>query len=207
VFFVAVLEDPLAHAPSITTTKSLSKTNCEPARLQQKMKPTINLGCGRDPWGDVRVDVDSRGTANLILDFDQNDLPFSDKHFSQCRLWHVLEHSRAPQKLLSEAIRVSESVHAKYPYRYDRVTYLIRGFSMLDFFESWRQASAQFRDRLGRAGLSNNPQVHRWTVRPFGRYRLNTAEMFPFLRFGRKARLFKQVPLPRIPLEWECWYP
>ncbi len=98
------------------------------------MKPTLNLGCGPDPWGDVRLDVQSwSGNANLVMDFDSVPLPFPDKCFSECIINHVLEHSKDPQRLLGEAIRVSDLVHAKYPFKYDRIPFVLRAWRRLIF--------------------------------------------------------------------------
>ncbi len=185
--------------------------------------PTLNLGCGPDPWGDVRIDVGSwNRNANLILDIDDEPIPFPDKFFSECRINHVLEHSRNPQRLLREAIRVSRIVHAKYPFRYDRVPWVLNGLANGHPRLSYRQSTAQLRDRLARIGLIKSYDTHYWTVGPFGRHRANDFELFPLKRWvtgptipktllGRilkkiLGRPMRYAPSIRIRCEWECWY-
>jgi len=185
--------------------------------------PTLNLGCGPDPWGDVRIDVWGwNGNATLIMDFDKDPLPFPDKFFSECRISHVLEHSKNPQRLLLEAIRVSQAVHAKYPFKYDRVPWVLNGLANGRPRLSYRQARAQLSDRLARMGLVNSHDTHYWTVGPFGHYRANDFDLFPLkgratsptipkTRFGRILKKILQRPMTyapsiRIRCEWECWY-
>jgi len=160
--------------------------------------------------------------ATLIMDFDKDPLPFPDKYFSECLINHVLEHSRNPQRLLREAIRVSLVVHAKYPFKYDRVPWVLNGIANGRPRLSYRQARAQLSDRLARIGLVKSHDTHYWTVGPFGHYRANDFDLFPLkgwatgptfpkTRFGRilkkiLRRSMRYAPSIRIRCEWECWY-
>jgi len=72
----------------------------------------LNVGCGCDPWGDVRTDLDRyswryqrKTTANVIADVQH--LPFRDNTFVNIRCFHVLEHVTNPLLALKELKRVS----------------------------------------------------------------------------------------------------
>ena len=168
------------------------------------MKPTINLGCGNDSWGDVRVDVRETKAANVILDFDdERPLPFPDKYFSECRLFQVLEHSKNPQHLLSEAMRISDTVHAKFPCKYDRIPFVL---SMLSSLQGWQIKDAishSFAHFLSQMGLIDSPMRHRWLIQPFGEYQLNKIRIPQILDHGRKAKFTRRFCL-LLPMKWEC---
>jgi SAM-dependent methyltransferase len=64
-----------------------------------------SLGCGSDPWGDVRVDI-QRGSANILCDIQY--LPFRNMVFDDVRSISVLEHVRSWRKGLREMLRVTK---------------------------------------------------------------------------------------------------
>jgi len=66
----------------------------------------LNLGCGLDPWGDLRADFALTPAANLIVNIEAGHLPFRDSSFREVRLRCVLEHSRNPGRLLEEIHRI-----------------------------------------------------------------------------------------------------
>ncbi len=71
-----------------------------------KDKLTLNLGCGEDTWGDIRVDFTTLANgANVIADLNL-PLPFPDKVFSKVLLRGVIEHMMNPGKLILEVYRV-----------------------------------------------------------------------------------------------------
>jgi len=84
---------------------------------------TINIGCGSDVWGDVRLDytrrpkeyylASSQSSANLIA--DAQHLPFIDKCFSELRAYFVLEHIRDWKQALNEWSRVAKRVKIRFP--------------------------------------------------------------------------------------------
>jgi len=80
---------------------------------------SLNLGCGADPWGDVRLDVGfvtQTGTRSLLnLRADAHYLPFRDKSFSEVRCWHMLEHVTDPMRVVSEIRRVSVRAVLRFP--------------------------------------------------------------------------------------------
>jgi len=71
---------------------------------------SLNVGCGSDPWGDVRVDVAFRF---ITMHFkptvlaDAHHLPFKDGSFELVKASHLLEHLRNPPKALDEILRVA----------------------------------------------------------------------------------------------------
>lgn len=65
---------------------------------------TLNLGCGNQRYGDVRVDK-YRGSANLIADVEET-LPFKDEMFEVVYSRFLFEHLRNPSVALEEMIRV-----------------------------------------------------------------------------------------------------
>jgi hypothetical protein len=84
---------------------------------------TINVGCGSDTWGDIRIDYSrkpkeyylhgAKSSANLIADAQY--LPFRNKCFSELKASHVLEHVKNWKKALAEWCRVSNKVNIIFP--------------------------------------------------------------------------------------------
>jgi len=84
------------------------------------MKPTLNVGCGTDPWGDVRVDIMRYSpysflptSVNVVADVQY--LPFRSNSFSVYGCFHVLEHVSNPRAALQEVRRVSDIVIVRVP--------------------------------------------------------------------------------------------
>lgn len=82
----------------------------------------LNVGCGSDTWGEVRLDVTRTprsfyapkgSSANLIA--DAQHLPFRNKSFTELRAFEVLEHTTDPRLALSEFRRVSEKITLTVP--------------------------------------------------------------------------------------------
>ncbi len=68
----------------------------------------LNIGCGKDPWGDVRLDVSKhyRVRSNLpTIIADAQNLPFKEV-FNEVHSFHVLEELPDCVKGLKEAVRV-----------------------------------------------------------------------------------------------------
>ena len=163
----------------------------------------LNIGCGNDPWGDVRVDPFREGSANVIA--DAHYLPFRDNSFSDVRCWHVLEHCRDPRKAATEAKRVGGTVNARFPYKYDRIPWVLSYLSTFrprvvygGLREIWIDVATKTIQR-------HNPLRHLWMVQPVAPSRLNRVP-FPglFVR-GRKARILRRLSLD-LQAEWECWF-
>lgn len=73
----------------------------------------LNIGCGSDEWGDVRLDVnfgyrgkESRNRPNLIG--DGQNLPFKDNIFLEVKASHVLEEVPFWRQALGEWMRVCQ---------------------------------------------------------------------------------------------------
>jgi len=79
----------------------------------------LNVGCGPDPDGDIRVDISrvywlfGRTTANMIA--DAQHMPFRDECFDELKAYHLLEHLPDWRKALSEWCRVSKSLDIVFP--------------------------------------------------------------------------------------------
>jgi hypothetical protein len=163
----------------------------------------LNLGCGKDPWGDVRVDMNRKGEANLIADLQH--LPFVDNSFSSVRAWHVLEHCRNVRKATSEAKRVGGIVNARFPYKYDRIPWVLCFLSYLSPVWVYSGLAQIWIDISTKTIHPNHPLRHRWMIQPPAGAKLNG---FPFpgvFLYGRKARFFRKWAI-NIPAEWECWF-
>lgn len=65
----------------------------------------LNLGCGGESYGDVRVDFTRTATTTNILDLNKK-LPFKDEMFDEVYAKSVLEHIGNVKLFIDEAIRV-----------------------------------------------------------------------------------------------------
>lgn len=71
---------------------------------------TLNIGCGYDQWGDVRLDINKKyhgRKVNLNIRADAQVLPFRNKSFMKLRASHILEHLVNWEKALEEWCRVT----------------------------------------------------------------------------------------------------
>ncbi len=91
---------------------------------------TLNLGCGTETYGDVRVDLYKTQNTTLVAHIDHN-LPFRDETFDEVYSRCLLEHLRNPFAALSEMKRVCKkggrivvvTDNAGYPTHYIREFY------------------------------------------------------------------------------------
>lgn len=72
----------------------------------------LNVGCGSDSWGDVRVDIAKqyhrkKTAANVVASAEA--LPFKDKCFMKLRASHVLEHLLHWKAAVQEWCRVTDA--------------------------------------------------------------------------------------------------
>lgn len=102
-------------------------TNCNSIPFEKTFEEfknylrTLNVGCGSDTWGDIRLDVErsppdyflyyKKSTANIIA--DTQNLPFRDEVFTELRANQVLEHLPNPIKALKEWRRVACMIFRK----------------------------------------------------------------------------------------------
>lgn len=80
----------------------------------------LNVGCGSDTWGDIRLDVSKHhwmtmGKSSVNLIADAQCLPFKDKCFDELRAHQVLEHIRNWKKALRECCRVAKKISITVP--------------------------------------------------------------------------------------------
>ncbi len=105
----------------------------------------LNIGCGGDPWGDVRLDLDYRTQtgvpSKLNIRADAHNLPFRDSAFDEVRCWHVLEHVKDPRRVVSEIKRVSRKASMRFPiydgYKREMLVSIVK-LSPHGFFSAFR---------------------------------------------------------------------
>jgi hypothetical protein len=170
-------------------------------------KPTLNLGCGPDDWGDIRVDVDFRTQTGVVSKLnvmaDAQFLPFVDQAFSHVRCWHVLEHLPYPRLAIKEIIRVGTSGSIRFPVDDGFKRELLRNFLAMSSPKLWKTAIGGMK----LAAQTRKRRLHLWVIKPVcTSARTNSFDLFPFLLTGRKSKFFKRVPLPRIAHEWEVTF-
>jgi ubiquinone/menaquinone biosynthesis C-methylase UbiE len=68
---------------------------------------TLNVGCGEDLRGDIRLDKEKTGAANIVAAAEF--LPFRSKSFSFVFSLSVLEHIPSWKQAFQEILRVSRS--------------------------------------------------------------------------------------------------
>jgi len=84
----------------------------------------LNVGCGTDPWGDIRLDFareyfGKKSTLNILG--DAQHLPFRDKVFSESRMNDVIEHLPSWRLGLKEICRVTHNrIELRFPCNSDR---------------------------------------------------------------------------------------
>jgi len=115
---------------------------------------TLNIGCGRDLWGDVRLDIRKECKPTLVADAQY--LPFIDSSFKVSKIWHVLEHVDHPYKALHECLRVTtESSRLAFPDERDMRPKVACFFLSLPFSIRWFSWYAKFRQNM----------EHKWTIK------------------------------------------
>jgi ubiquinone/menaquinone biosynthesis C-methylase UbiE len=92
---------------------------------------TLNIGCGRDFWSDVRLDLRKECKPTLIA--DAQNLPFVNDSFKVARMSHVLEHLDNPYKALHECLRVTtDRIKLTFPDQRDMRSRLAHFFFSLN---------------------------------------------------------------------------
>lgn len=80
----------------------------------------LNIGCGSDSWGDIRLDIVREyffleGESQVNFVGDARFLPFKDKSFDEVLVRHVLEHILDWEKALAECCRVAKKLFIIVP--------------------------------------------------------------------------------------------
>lgn len=169
---------------------------------------SLNVGCGSDSWGDIRVDITfnflSMRCKPTIL-ADAQYLPFRDGSFKTVKASHVLEHLENPFKALDELLRVAtKDIILSFPTELDILGWIfpyifpIPRFSLLKF-----------------ACQTRKNKLHLWIINPkiimdYLRVKgwesncvQNTSSVFTFFEGGKKAEYFKWLTKHfRIPFEY-----
>ena len=154
---------------------------------------SLNIGCGADAWGDVRVDKDkkycgSRSSLNLVGDAEH--LPFRDKVFEEVRAYHVLEHLLDWKKALKEWTRVSPKIDIKIPkepYMSNGIHTFLLELTNLVFLTNRSLKALNFPEKR---------LEHKWAVTPQSVINILEAEGYTIRLKLNKFPLFK--PLERI---------
>ncbi len=85
------------------------------------LRPTIDLGCGSVPTGEVNLDLFlgfsphhqgeiEASKYRLFVQGDVTRLPFRDKSLGRSKLSHVLEHVDNPLQVLREVVRITQDL-------------------------------------------------------------------------------------------------
>ncbi len=178
-------------------------SNCLAWAKNMKIK-SLNVGCGADPWGDVRVDVTfsflTMSCKPTVL-ADAHFLPFKDGSFKSVKASHVLEHLKSPSKAIDEILRVSTcDVILSFPTEWDVLPLFIAPHRL-----SFKWAYQTRKNRL-----------HLWIIKPEAvvsylrvkGWDCTLEKVYPFSIFhffegGRKAKYFKWLTKHfRIPFEY-----
>lgn len=175
-------------------------------KLHTKIK-SLNVGCGPDTWGDVRIDVAfsfiTTSYRPTVL-ADTHYLPFKDGSFEVVKASHVLEHLKDPFKALDEILRVAtKRIILKFPTEWDLLPYFISHILPLSF------------SALRWAYQTRKQGLHLWIIRPQVvinyfksrgwkcEYKKGTICLFASFTYGRKAKYFKWLTKHfRIPFEY-----
>jgi len=83
----------------------------------------INLGCGNEKYGDVRVDFVNTDATTHVLDLNK-PLPFEDGEFDEVYCKSVLEHIGDLKSFIAECFRILK-VGGKIWIRTDNASYLV----------------------------------------------------------------------------------
>jgi len=177
---------------------------------------TLNVGCGQDVWGEVRVDVDyetqTHIESKLNVRADAHHLPFRDRAFSFGRCWHVLEHLDNPAQVLLELWRTCERFDVRFPVDEGYYMQMVIGFLNLDF----QLFLGAFRTLRGRFHLWRiGPSFVERSLKAQTKYSLSSSTVsdrfigYPSPRIllsGRKSRLFRRffkTPIGKYYYEWK----
>jgi ubiquinone/menaquinone biosynthesis C-methylase UbiE len=157
---------------------------------------SLNLGCGQEDWGDIRVDFDSATqtglSSKLNVRADAHALPFRDKAFARSRCWHVPEHVQNPTHVLDQIRRVSLSTDVRSPVDEGYKMQMLIGLVSLEW-AIFKNGYLTFRRR-----------AQRWIIKPFGTYCVSDRySVYPTLAVkGRKSRFLRGL-VRKYYFEWK----
>ncbi|HLN45172.1 MAG TPA: class I SAM-dependent methyltransferase [Candidatus Sulfotelmatobacter sp.] len=166
---------------------------------------SLNIGCGPDTWGDVRIDtaykfVKMQCKPTILA--DAHYLPFIKGSFDVVKASHVLEHLKNPFKALNEMVRVAAK---------EIILYFPTEWDILPFFFTPHFSTSKL------AYWTRKRHLHLWIINPaiVTRYLKNRGwtsiyhknypySLFFILEGGRKGKYFRFLTSRiRIPIEYE----
>lgn len=158
----------------------------------------LNVGCGADTWGNVRLDVSrkywmARGKSSANILADAQHLPFRNKSFGELRAHEVLEHLPYWRLALSEFCRVSKKISITVPVD----SFLPRNDWMILFLPT--PTYLRFLVRLPQRAKEHlwqfNVNVLESLLKKAGFSHVETEvinyPIFGFLAYGRKGKYFQ----------------
>ena len=165
---------------------------------------SLNIGCGKDIYGDIRLDLSSTGDLVASAEY----LPFKDSCFSNTRMWHVLEHCKKPEQAYREALRVTNGTcHFRFPWKYDRIPFVLNMLSSFNIRLVYYAIHDCVRHILTQLRFTDSPWCHRWTIQPntsHGLWSVNRIPIISIFVSGRKAKYLSRLSL-NVYGEWEGW--
>jgi ubiquinone/menaquinone biosynthesis C-methylase UbiE len=176
----------------------------------------VNIGCGADPWGDVRIDIlrdywQARGKYTVNMLADAQFLPFKDKCFDEARLHHALEHIQNWRKALRECCRVAKKVSIIIPvYSYiprlewNRAIPFFHMLPTLTYLRYMSEISRRSKEHLWQIDINTLVSI----LKAFGLRNIQIEArydpIFLLLISGRKGRYFrKYLDRFKISREWK----
>ena len=162
----------------------------------------LNIGCGADPWGDVRLDKNKKYfgvQSRLNIVADATCLPFRDEVFKEVRAYHVLEHLLDWKSALKEWMRVASSkIDVKIPtetYIGIGIRLFLLELSNLVFLTTRSIESIDFPKKRMEHVWAIKPQSVIKTLVDDGYMIQFTIEKFPFFKpLGQVKRLKPFLP-------------
>jgi len=93
---------------------------------------TLNVGCGKDQWGDVRLDIKREFSPTVIA--DAQNLPFREKSFKVTKAMNVLEHLNEPSRAIKQLIDITgEKLIMSFPTEWDVIPHIMSSFISLNW--------------------------------------------------------------------------
>jgi len=173
----------------------------------------LNVGCGANTWGDVRLDVVrdywlTKGKSAVNIIADAQHMPFRDKCFDELRLHHVLEHIPNWKKALSECCRVAGKLSIIIPIdsyiprlEWHHIPPFLYSLPTLGYFRYLLQIPRRTREHLWQFDINKLTS----TLRTLGLSNIHTQVIYDplFIASGQKGkpfvRLFQRF---KKPSEW-----
>jgi len=166
----------------------------------------LNVGCGFDDWGDIRLNVSKyyhKLKVQLNIMADAQNIPFRDKVFQKTRAFHILEHLPNWRKAVDEWCRVTlDEIELEIPIEhsfssrqmYSLINYILNILFAFLSFEPYAINSI--------LSLPKRRKEHLWKIDPYrllyelrkqgfnATIKIIERPFFTFLCYGRMSRRF-----------------